>query len=117
MKFRVLALLTVFFVVFFLVNGCIKTAEISETPESPAEEGAPAGGTETQEPPQREGKEVSEELTQLLAKAGQKVTSMSYFYYGPPDDQIGYNFYVKGDKMKLVLPERVKFDTDLYYDT
>lgn len=116
MKSKILIMLMALFMILFLVSGCIKKPE-TEQPTT-EEEGTQAEEAQ-QEMPQEEIEErvMGEELSQLLAKAGQKVTSMYYLYYGPPEDQIGYGFYVKGEKMKVVLPARVKFDKESFYDT
>lgn len=126
MKHKILIMFMVLSVMLLFIGGCVEIAETEPTGEPPVTEAGE--NITTEEEPQREeveggeGEEVeekimSEELSELLAKAEQKVTSMYYLFYGPPQDHIGYGFYVRGEKMKVSLPARVRFDEGRHYDT
>jgi outer membrane lipoprotein-sorting protein len=114
MRYKILIL----FAVLLFVSGCAQAPETQE-PTAPEDGVVPEETPEEtpEEEPEEEQRVMSEELLLLLARAEEKVNSMSYLYYGPPDSHIGYEFHVMGSNIKVVLPSRVRFDTNRYYDT
>ena len=112
MKTKIFAIL----VLLALLVGCAK----QEAPTKEAEE--PAAGTEAveEEPPviepAGEAKEMTKDVKELLARASKKVESYSYYYYGP-ETQLAYNLFIKGNKTKIIPPERVKVRENEFYDT
>jgi len=55
-----------------------------------------------------EKKEISSDVRELLSKAEQKVQSISYKYKGPETADFFYIFYVKDERIRIILDPTVK---------
>ena len=122
MKIKIFALLVL---LAFLI-GCGQQGEApvektGEEPAQPAEEAAEEPLETTEEPtaeePSAETKEMTDDVKELLAKASKKVKSYSYYHYGPETGQLSYHLFAKGNKTKIIPPERVKVRENEFYDT
>ena len=116
-------------IMLILLVGCATTEEQpQETSQMPLEEPIAEEPAETlpdeEKSPIDELKEVIKipnDIKEILEKGKTKLKSYSYNYKNP-DINLPYNIYVKGNKIKIVLPEIInveggKFYNIIYIDT
>ena len=85
-------------------------AEIVPEAEEPVQEQVEEKMPETDSVKEMKA-EMSDETKELLGLAEKKVKNYEYEYQGPETGQFVYNFWIKGDKIKIELHKSQKYQT------
>ncbi|MFH2027929.1 MAG: hypothetical protein ABIJ08_02210 [Nanoarchaeota archaeon] len=121
-------------IILILLVGCAQQGTVEPTAEAPAavpqepveqvetapQEPAAAPKQPVVEQPEEMQKEetgtIPADIKSILDKAGSKLTSYSYNYHFPESD-LPYKIYIKGNKIKIVLPTIATMPDKSVYNT
>jgi len=96
--------------VFFLIGCSAPVADKKDimegTPSAPEEK--PQTVNDVVEGLTERQNSVPSEIKELIEKAKYRVSSVSYFYKGPENENEIYTFFIKGSRIKYVPPRAVK---------
>jgi hypothetical protein len=96
------------------------TPVVTKAPSSPVEEDSSSSSAsyvdDSYEEEEVDTRVPTKKVRDILAKQGDKVTSMSYLYQDPSNKPEKDEVYVKGSKVKIALAQLDHVEDDLYID-